>query len=85
MIFKLNLEKLKEFPRNKILILVTIVAFILGILISQLLMAPIEAELKSSTGYGVIDFEFAWTSEQVNKIFKAWGSEGKKKKLLSPM
>ena len=61
MIIKLNLEKLKEFPRNKILILITIVAFILGILLSQLIMAPIEAELKRSTGYGVIDFEFAWT------------------------
>lgn len=81
MIFKLNLEKLKDFPRNKILILITIVAFILALLISQLIMAPIEAELKGATGYGVIEFEFAWTSEQVNTIFKAWGSEGKKKEL----
>jgi len=78
----MNLEKLKEFPRNKILILITIVAFIIGILISQLIMAPIEAELKGSTGYGVIEFEFAWTSEQVNKIFNAWGSEGKKKEVF---
>ena len=45
-------------------------------------MAPIEAELKGATGYGVIEFEFAWTSEQVNKIFKAWGSEGKKKEVF---
>lgn len=82
MIIKLNLEKLKEFPRNKILILITIAAFIIGILISQLLMAPIEAELKGSTGYGVIDFEFAWTSEQVDKIFKAWGPEGMKKEVF---
>ena len=79
MIIKLNLEKLKDFPRNKILILITIVAFVLTVLISQFIMAPIEAELKGATGYGVIEFEFAWTSEQINTIFKAWGSEGKKK------
>jgi len=73
------LEKLKEFPKNNIVILITIIAFILGIVISQFIMAPIEAQLKSSTGYGVIEFEFAWTSEEINRIFKAWGAEGKKK------
>ena len=73
------LEKLIEFPKNKVVVLITIAAFILALLISQVIMAPIEAELKGSTGYGVIEFEFAWTSEQINTIFKAWGSEGKKK------
>ena len=73
------LEKLIEFPKNKVVILITLIAFILALLISQFIMAPIEAELKGSTGYGVIEFEFAWTSEQINTIFKAWGSEGKKK------
>ena len=75
----MSLEKLIEFPKNKVVLLITIAAFILALLISQLIMAPIEAELKGSTGYGVIEFEFAWTSEQINTIFKAWGSEGKKK------
>lgn len=73
------LEKLIEFPKNKAVILITLIAFILALLISQFIMAPIEAELIGSTGYGVIEFEFAWTSEQINRIFKAWGSEGKKK------
>jgi len=73
------LEKLIEFPKNKAVILITLIAFILALLISRFIMAPIEAELKGSTGYGVIEFEFAWTSEQINTIFKAWGSEGKKK------
>jgi len=75
----MSLEKLIEFPKNKVVVLITIAAFILALLISQFIMAPIEAELKGSTGYGVIEFEFAWTSEQINTIFKAWGSEGKKK------
>ena len=73
------LDKLIEFPKNKTVILITLIAFILSLLINQFIMAPIEAELKGSTGYGVIEFEFAWTSEQINTIFKAWGSEGKKK------
>ncbi len=73
------LDKLIDFPKNKFIVLIIIVAFILGVFISQYFMAPIEAELKSSTGYGVIEFEFAWTSEQINRIFIAWGSEGKKK------
>ncbi|MFX1445926.1 MAG: hypothetical protein ACFFHV_21125 [Promethearchaeota archaeon] len=76
------LEKLLDFPKNKLVVLITILAFILGVFINQYIMAPIEAELKSSTGYGVIDFEFAWTSDQISRIFKAWGSEGKKKEAL---
>jgi len=75
----MKLDKLIEFPKNKVVIFITIIAFILAIIISQVIMAPIEAELKGSTGYGVLEFEFAWTSEQINRIFKAWGSEGKKK------
>ena len=49
------LEKLIEFPKNKAVILITLIAFILALLISQFILAPIEAELKGSTGYGVIE------------------------------
>lgn len=76
------LEKLIAVPKNKVVLLITIGTFILALLISQCIMAPIEAELKGSTGYGVIEFELAWTSEQINRIFKAWGSEGKKKEIF---
>ncbi len=74
----MSLEKLKEFPRQKVIVVITIISFISFICLN-LVMAPIERELKGGTGYGVLDFEFAWTSEMVRKIFRAWGSAGKKK------
>jgi len=70
------LEKLKEFPKNKILILITIIAFISLLIIQITVMSPIETELKSTTGYGVLDFEFAWVPEVINSIFTAWGPGG---------
>jgi hypothetical protein len=70
------LEKLKEFPKNMILILITIIAFISLLIIQFIVMGPIENLLKSTTGYGVLDFEFAWIPEIINNIFIAWGAEG---------
>ncbi len=77
------LEKLKEFPKNKILILITIIAFLSFLLIQVIVMGPIESELKSSTGYGVLEFEFAWVPEVINNIFAAWGSEGIAKEIFA--
>ncbi len=65
------LEKLKEFPKNKILILITIIAFLSFLLIQVIVMGPIESVLKSTTGYGVLEFEFAWVPEVINNIFTA--------------
>ncbi|MBA7505787.1 hypothetical protein ES706_04464 [subsurface metagenome] len=70
------LEKLKEFPKNKILILITIIAFLSFLLIQVIVMGPIESVLKSTTGYGVLEFEFAWVPEVINNIFTAWGLDG---------
>ncbi|MFW9899054.1 MAG: hypothetical protein ACFFDO_07325 [Candidatus Thorarchaeota archaeon] len=75
---KILIEKFKEFPKQKVLAIITIVAFI-AFLILALIMQSIERELKGSTGYGVMEFEFAWTPEMIRKIFNAWGSAGKKK------
>ena len=36
-------------------------------------MQPVENELMSSTGFGVMELEFAWTVEQIETIFAAWG------------
>ena len=75
---KMFVEKLKEFPKQKVLAIITILSFI-AFLILTLIMQSIESELKSSTGYGVLEFEFAWTPEVIREIFNAWGSAGKKK------
>ena len=73
------LEKLLEFPKKKTLILIIIVAFAAWLLIQLLGMGPIELPLRATTGYGVLEFEFAWTPEGINAIFTAWGADGKAK------
>ena len=78
----MNLEKLLQFPKNKSLGLIILIAGISFFLLNFFVFAPIEAELKGSTGYGVIEFEFAWTSENIKKIFKAWGQEGINKQIF---
>lgn len=75
------LAKLLEIPKNKGLILITVVSFIAFILLT-LVMLPTELYLKGNTGYGVFEFEFAWTAERINQIFRAWGSDGKQRQAL---
>jgi len=75
------INKLLEFPKKKVLILITILTFAAFLLLT-LIMAPTESYLKENTGFGVLEFEFAWTSERINTIFKSWGTDGKQKELL---
>ncbi|TFG06831.1 MAG: hypothetical protein EU539_06580 [Promethearchaeota archaeon] len=75
------LEKLKDIPKNRSLVMITFLAFISYLFMTFVIFAPIEAELMARTGYGVMEFELAWTSENINKIFKAWGQDGKNKQL----
>jgi hypothetical protein len=78
----MNLNKLKEFPTRNLLIIITVLSFLTYIFMTIVIFAPIEADLKGSTGYGVMEFELAWTSENINKIFSAWGQDGKNKQLF---
>ncbi len=64
------LDKLKEFPKDKLLIFVSIISFITVILIEVLVFMPIEADVST---YGILDFEFARTSSKVETIFSVWG------------
>ena len=77
----INLEKLLEIPKKKVLVLITVFSFIAFILLT-LVMLPTELYLKGNTGYGVFEFEFAWTAERINQIFRAWGSDGKQRQAL---
>ena len=77
----MDIEKFLEFPKKKMLILGTVLAFV-SFLLLTIIMAPTELYLKGNTGYGVLEFEFAWTSEGINTIFSAWGNDGKQKELL---
>lgn len=67
------LEKLKNTPKNFIILIITIIAFLIFILINQFVFAPLA---KSVPTYGILDFEFAWVPERIQIIFTAWGSDG---------
>ncbi|MEJ2295282.1 MAG: hypothetical protein P8Y23_11005 [Candidatus Lokiarchaeota archaeon] len=67
------LEKCIEFPRTLYVLLITIGAFILFILINQLVFAPLSASVST---YNVLDFELAWTTERITQIFASWGIVG---------
>ena len=66
------LEKFKEFPKNKTLIIATILSAI-PFLVLTIVFCVNEVRLMASAGYGVLDFELAWAPETINQIFTAWG------------
>lgn len=65
------IRKLENTPPRNIVILVTGVSAISSIVIF-LLMRPVEAALKAASRYGVMELEFAWTVEQIERIFGTW-------------
>jgi len=66
------LEKLKEFSKTKSLVIATAIIFVPFILMTAFFIIN-EYKLKTTTGYGVLNFELARTSQNINKIFTAWG------------
>ena len=68
------IRKLETYPPQYIAILLTGVAAIASIVIF-LLMRPVEAALKAASPYGVMELEFAWTEEQMNRIFESWSND----------
>ena len=69
----MNIEKLKQSPKTLVIFLVTGMGLLIFLLINQLIFAALPAETPS---FGILDFEFAWTANQITVIFSAWGSEG---------
>ncbi len=76
------LDKLKEYPKDKVLLLITLIAFVSYVILTML-GASIESELMAKSGYGVLDFEFAWTSDMIATIFAAWGEDGKQMEAIA--
>lgn len=70
---KMFLEKFKESPKDKLVILITIIGLTIVLLTYILIFIPIEASVPT---YGILDYEFAWTSDRVGIIFSAWGTDG---------
>ncbi|MEJ2251210.1 MAG: hypothetical protein P8Y97_16350 [Candidatus Lokiarchaeota archaeon] len=67
------LERLKVTPKNAVLIIIVIMGFLIFILINQLVFTPLGNMVST---YGILNFEFAFSKEQVLNIFSAWGTQG---------
>jgi hypothetical protein len=66
-------DKLKESPNSRSLIILFIGGFLIFIILNILIFQPLGQIVE---GYGIVDFEFAWVPEQVTVIFATWGEEG---------
>ncbi len=69
----MNIEKLKKTPKTGVILLITAIGLIIFLLINQFIFASLPIEVPS---YGILDFEFAWTTSRISEIFAAWGSAG---------
>ncbi len=67
------LEKLKKIPSDLILLNIAAIGIVILILINIFVFEPLA---NSGLTYGILDFEFAWTSEQISIIFADWGAAG---------
>lgn len=74
------LNRLKDIPKDKNVIIITIIGFVIVLLIYVLIFAPIEAGVPT---YGILDYEFAWTPDNVQVILLTWGVEGIFKQFLA--
>jgi hypothetical protein len=74
------LDKFKESPKDKRVLIITVIGLTIVILLYILVFIPIEATVPT---YGILDYEFAWTSERVQIILLAWGVDGITKQSLA--
>ncbi|MBD3339122.1 MAG: hypothetical protein GF353_08430 [Candidatus Lokiarchaeota archaeon] len=77
----MKLNKLLNCPKNLYVFIIVILGLFSYLYMTFIIFTTIEIYLQSKSGYGVIEFELAWTSENIDKIFRAWGQEGKKKQI----
>jgi len=65
------LDKFKVSPKDKYVIIMTLIGLVIVLLVYILIFIPIEAAVPT---YGILDFEFAWTPERVATILSTWGT-----------
>jgi hypothetical protein len=75
------LAKLKEYPKTRTLVIALLIISI-PFLILTLVFCLNELKLMQTTGYGVLNFELAWTEEMINQIFTLWGPTGMQQQAL---
>ncbi|MHA1988560.1 MAG: hypothetical protein ACW98D_18160 [Promethearchaeota archaeon] len=69
------IDKFKEFPKSRISYILAAVGFLIVLLVEIFVFLPIESTV-STSGYGILDYEFSWSASQVLAIFAAWGPSG---------
>lgn len=67
------LEKLKKHPHDLVLLIAAALGIIILLTINILIFEPMATAVYM---YGILDFEFAWTKEQILTIFATWGPLG---------
>ena len=67
------LEKLKKTPSDLILLIIAAIGIIILLVINMVVFEPLA---NSGFSYGILDFEFAWTKDQILIIFTEWGAAG---------
>ncbi|MHA1479192.1 MAG: hypothetical protein ACTSPU_13440, partial [Promethearchaeota archaeon] len=69
----MNLEKLKKSPSDLVLLIAAALGVIILLTINILIFEDIAT---GSYRYSILDFEFAWTKEQILWIFSVWEVDG---------
>ncbi len=63
------LDKFRDTPKTRELLIMAIAGFLLVIFLYISVFIPIESSVST---YGILDYEFAWTSDKVETIFEVW-------------
>ncbi|MHA1468491.1 MAG: hypothetical protein ACTSP6_10515 [Promethearchaeota archaeon] len=67
------LEKIKKSPSDLILLIIAAIGIIILLVINMLVFEPLA---QTAYYYGILDFEFAWTKDQILIIFTEWAGVG---------
>lgn len=66
-----GLQKLKVFPPQPVLVVVTLIAIVALAGMSAVLL-PVNGRLKAA-GYDIVEYELAFTAEHADEMLRAWG------------
>ena len=66
---------LKETPKKGVVIAVTLAALVATVVVF-LLMRPHEAEMQAQGGYGIVDYELAYSADEADTSLSSWGTAG---------
>ena len=75
-------DKFKERPKTSNLLIILLISLVVFGILQIVIFQPIESSLKTSSGFGVLDLEFAWTPEMMQIILDAWQVDGRSQEIV---